>query len=228
MADSRSTLSEAQSSTLARVLGFFIVHVALWTGLNLVVAGDDRVGFDQLGVGSTPWVRQFHVALLAVLVVQVVYMSRRGLWGRVMAENERSTRWFLWIFPMIILVLGVITFANDGVSDAPSAYWIGMTITMLLVGTTEELSFRGIVLVEGRMALGSERRALLLSSALFGLFHLPNVLLGADLDKVLAQVVFTAIIGSGFYALRRVSGSIVPCIVLHAVYDWMLLQGSFS
>ncbi|MFM7687382.1 MAG: hypothetical protein ACKPDI_15870 [Actinomycetota bacterium] len=34
--------------------------------------------------------------------------------------------------------------------------------------------------------------------------------------------------GEAFYALRRVSGSLMPCIVLHAVYDFTLIQGNWD
>lgn len=215
-------------TSVAHLIGFFALHTAVWTGLNLVVAGGDRVGFDQLGLGTTPWVRQFHVALLTVLAIQILYVSRKGWWREVMVDTEKTPRKWLVVFPVLVLLAGIGKFTNDGLTDAPTAYWVGMTATMILVGTTEELTFRGILLVGGRKAFGGEAKAFLLSSALFGLFHLPNALMGQDLAKVLSQVVVTAVIGSAFYALRRTGGSLVPCIVLHAAYDWMLIQGAFS
>jgi len=36
------------------------------------------------------------------------------------------------------------------------------------------------------------------------------------------------VIGLGIYALRRVSGSIIPCMVLHGVYDYLVLQGNWD
>lgn len=223
-----ATAGKQGSSSAVTVLLFFLVHTGIWTGLNLVVAGDDRVGFDRLGLGSTPWVRQFHVALVVVLAVQCAYISRRGWWRPVLSDAEKVSKKWWWIFPAVVLWSGIGAFVSDGLSDAPASYWIGMSVTMLLVGLTEELTFRGILLVDGRSAFGSERTAFLVSSALFGLFHLPNVVLGQELNKVIGQVVLTAVIGSAFYALRRVSGSIIPCIALHAVYDWLLIQGAFN
>lgn len=226
--DNTGATDRQESASLTTVFLFFLVHTGIWTGLNLALAGDDRVGFDQLGIGSTPWVRQFHGALLAVLVVQIVFISRRGWWRSVLSDTERVSKKWWWIFPVFVLLAGIGNFANDGLSDAPSSYWIGMSVTMLLVGITEEMTFRGIVLVGGRSAFRSETKAFLLSSALFGLFHLPNVVLGQELSVTLRQVVMTAVIGSAFYALRRLTASIIPCIALHAVYDWLLIQGAFS
>jgi hypothetical protein len=36
------------------------------------------------------------------------------------------------------------------------------------------------------------------------------------------------VIGTFLYCLRRTSGSLVPCIVLHAAYDFMLIQGNWD
>jgi len=52
------------------------------------------------------------------------------------------------------------------------------------------------------------------SSALFGLFHLPNAFFGQDIGTTVVQVLQT--LGSIFYCLCRLSGSILPRIVLHA------------
>lgn len=211
-----------------RALSLFVVHVVLWTVMVLTIAGGDRVDYDRLGDGSTPWVRQFIVALLVILVVQSVFITRERWWGEVLRDRPRSAKAWMWIPPALLLLGGLARLGNDGLSDAPSSYWIGMTTAIFLVGVTEELSFRGILLVGARRQWGSERRALLLSSALFGLFHLPNWLFGQDLPTTLRQVVFTAVLGTAFYALRRASGTLFLCMILHVAYDWMLIQGAFG
>lgn len=207
---------------------FFLLHVLVWTGLILVVPGSDRTSYDLLGDAATPWVRQFQVALLAVLAIQVVYVSSRGWWKDVLFDRPRSAKWWMWIPPVLMAAIGLGALGADGLSDAPRSYWVGMTITMMLVGTTEELTFRGILVAGARKEGLSERSVMLFSSVLFGLFHLPNWLLGQDLGPTITQVVATTIAGAGLYAFRRASGSLVACIVLHAAYDWMLIQGAFS
>lgn len=213
---------------MKRAVAFFFVHVVVWTGLVFVVPGRDRVAYDLLGDASTPWVRQFVIALCAVLVLQVVFVVREKNWSEVMRDRTRSRRAAMWLPAILVTTAAGVALASEGVSDAPTAYWVGMTTTVLLVGVTEEVTFRGILVAGIRRRWASERTVLVVSSGLFGLFHLPNWLLGQDLSTTIRQVVFTAVIGSAFYALRRASGSLVPCIVLHAVYDWVLVQGSFA
>jgi len=206
--------------------GFFIVHVIVWTGLVLIAPGGDRVDYDLLGDAATPWVRQFILPLTAVLALQSVYISRRKLWGEIMRDRDSSRRKWLWLPPVLLLAAGIGVVSNDGLGDASIEYWIGMTLTMLLVGVTEEITFRGIVVEGARRTWNREGFALVASSVLFGLFHLPNWLLGQSLPTTIRQVVVTALLGMVFFALRRASGTLLTCIVLHAVYDWMIIQGA--
>jgi membrane protease YdiL (CAAX protease family) len=215
-----------RAATGVAMIGWFIVHTVVWISLVRFLPGDDFVEYPDLGAIGLPWMRQFVIPLLVVLALQVVLITRRGWWKPVLSDEERTTRKWMVIPPVVITVIAVSQFIRDGLSDAPGHYWVGLTLTMLLVGTTEEISFRGILLVGGRQTFGRELPAFLVSSALFGLFHLPNVFLGQEFGASVAQVVATAVIGSAFYCLRRKTGSLIPCILLHAAYDWMLIQGS--
>ena len=222
-------VDQGTSPTVVMLLGWFVVHVTVWIGLVKLLPGDDGVDYVDLGTLGTPWVRQFILPLLVVLVLQVVVISRLGWWRPVLRDPARSTRRWLWLPPLLIAVVGVSTLASDGFSsDAGAAYLVGCAVTMLLVGTTEELTFRGVLQVGGRRVFSREWQAAVFASVLFGLFHTPNIIIGAEVGDALVQTVATAVIGSGFYALRRVSGSLVPCIVLHAAYDFMLIQGSWD
>lgn len=215
--------------TVGLLVGWFVVHVVVWIGLVSILPGSDGVDYADLGALSTPWVRQFVIPLLVVLALQVILLRRTGWTDAVLRDSVRSTRRWMWAPPVVIVLLAVAAFANSGfAADAGSSYLIGCALTMLLVGATEEITFRGILLVGGRRTFAREWQAVVFSSVLFGLFHTPNIILGAEVSDALRQTVFTAVIGAGFYALRRVSGSLVPCIVLHAVYDFVLIQANWD
>jgi membrane protease YdiL (CAAX protease family) len=221
-----ATEGVTRAATGVAMVGWFIVHTVVWISLVRFLPGDDFVEYPDLGALGLPWMRQFVIPLLVVLALQTILITRRGWWKPVLSEDSRTTKMWMAIPPVIVVVIGLSQFIRDGLSDVPSHYWIGMALTMLLIGTTEEITFRGILLVGGRQTFGRELYAFLFSSALFGLFHLPNVFLGQEFGPSAAQVVATAVIGSAFYCLRRISGSLIPAILLHAVYDWMLIQGS--
>lgn len=220
---------EGVKPTIPLLLGFFVVHVAVWIGLILLVPGDDGVDYVDLGILGTPWVRQFIIPLLVVLAIQIAFISRMGWWKSVMGEPSRTSRTWLVVFPVLILLVGLLRLAGEGLgTDAGASYLIACFVTMALVGTTEELSFRGVHLVGARRIFTREWQAVVFSAALFGLFHTPNILIGAEVGAAIAQTFLTAILGLAFYCLRRVSGTLIPCIVLHALYDFMLIQGNWD
>ena len=222
-------VDEGVQPTISLLLGIFVAHVVIWIGLVRLVPGGDGVDYPDLGTLGTPWVRQFVIPLLVVLVFQVVVITRLGWWKSVLREPSRTTRRWLVVFPVVVFVLGLTRFLSDGFAgDAGSSYLIGCIVTMTLVGLTEEITFRGIQQVGARRVFTREWQAVVFASVLFGLFHTPNIVIGAEVGDALRQTVFTAIIGTAFYCLRRVSGSLIPCIVLHAVYDFLLIQGAWD
>ncbi|MGO8609482.1 lysostaphin resistance A-like protein, partial [Rhizobium johnstonii] len=77
---------------------------------------------------------------------------------------------------------------------------------------------RGLVLTAFRSRL-SEGWVWFLTSALFGLMHLGNALLGAPLAGSLAQAALAFASGTAFYILRRVTGSLIWAMLLHGLWD---------
>lgn len=221
-------VDEGVRPTIPLLLGIFVAHVVIWIGLIALVPGDDRVSFEYLGDQSTPWVRQFIIPLLAVLAFQVAVVTKLGWWKSVMRDPARSRRRWLWILPVVLLLLALVGFADAGAQEAGSRYLIGCLATTMLVGVTEEMTFRGVLLVGARRVFAREWRAVVFASALFGLFHLPNILVGAPVGPTLVQVVQTAGVGVGIYALRRTTGLLLPCMLLHGVYDYLVLQGDWD
>ncbi len=101
--------------------------------------------------------------------------------------------------------------------------WLFFT-DCLLVALFEELAFRGTLL----LTLLEHRRAskkqifwrVVLSSALFGAFHLINLLEGASFGATILQVGYSFLIGGmcGIVLLR--TGNLVYCVLLHTVYNF--------
>jgi membrane protease YdiL (CAAX protease family) len=203
---------------------WFVLHTVVWIGLVRFLPGDDFVEYPELGSAGLAWVRQFVVALLVVLGLQVVVLTTTG-WWRTVWVDDRPLRARWWV-ALVALAVPAASFLSAGAPSRPADAWIGLTVTMLLVGLTEELTFRGIVLVGARARTG-ERRALLFSSLLFGLFHLPNALLGAAPADAARQVLATALIGTLFYVFRRVSRGLLVPVLLHAAWDWLLISTAY-
>ena len=209
------------------LVALFLLHTALGLGLSVIIPGNDHVRYGNIGAWSTPWVRQFVIPLLIVLAVQLIFIRRFHFHREVWRDEHPTPRRWIVVFPLLMALGSVGVLMTRGLSDASVSYWIGIGVTMALVGLTEELTFRGVLLVGGRQVFGSERRALLVSSLLFGLFHLPNLFTGQALGLTLKQVLSTTVLGMAFYCLRRVTTRLWPAVALHALYDFALLQSLF-
>ena len=94
----------------------------------------------------------------------------------------------------------------------------------LFIGIFEELAFRGtlfLAILEKRR--GSTRQIFmtaLVSSAIFGLVHLANLLEGAGVVVTLMQVGYSFLIGGMCSIVLLKSHNILPCILLHAIFDF--------
>jgi membrane protease YdiL (CAAX protease family) len=90
---------------------------------------------------------------------------------------------------------------------------------LILVGFTEELTTRGLLLTALRSRL-SEVWVWFLTSALFALMHLMNALSGQAILPTLQQVGAAFLGGTIFYILRRTTGSLIWAMVLHGLWDF--------
>jgi membrane protease YdiL (CAAX protease family) len=64
-----------------------------------------------------------------------------------------------------------------------------------------------------------ENRVWLVSTFLFSALHIPNVIFGLPLWAMPVQVLLTFVMGSGFYVIRRMSGTLILPMVLHGLWD---------
>jgi len=88
---------------------------------------------------------------------------------------------------------------------------------MCFVGFLEELIFRGFLFKA--MCKSNVRTAIIVSSFTFGVGHIINLLLGEPLLETLLQLAYASSVGFCYTALFYVSGSIIPCIVSHALVN---------
>jgi membrane protease YdiL (CAAX protease family) len=89
---------------------------------------------------------------------------------------------------------------------------------IIYIGIMEELIFRGLI-YRAAEVLTNEHKTIIISSILFGLFHLVNLSGDNAVAYVLLQVAFTAFIGLGFAALRAKTRSILAGVLIHIVLD---------
>ena len=97
------------------------------------------------------------------------------------------------------------------------AHQIIAMITMLLVGYTEEVIFRGLLFKA--IEKDSIKQAIVISAVTFGIGHIVNLLTGQGTISTILQVAYAIAIGFSFAMCFYKGGSLIPCIVTHSIIN---------
>jgi membrane protease YdiL (CAAX protease family) len=148
----------------------------------------------------------------------LVALSVLGWWPIVMFDKVKSGPKWVWIFPIAMTLVIIHAFSQLNFSNISAELWLWTLLGALGVGFGEEVINRGGLIVGFRSGF-NEIKVWLFSTLLFSAMHVPNVLAGLPMERMPIQVLFTFIIGSGFYVVRRVSGTLIIPILLHGLWD---------
>ncbi|MCH5461433.1 CPBP family intramembrane metalloprotease [Lactobacillus sp. LC28-10] len=148
-------------------------------------------------------------------------------------EVERPFQVNLKFKPLYITLAAIVIYML--VSAFIQRHSIGIVATFnptmllqdfLVVGICEETVFRGYLLNRLRKIVDSEQSALIIQAILFALVHLPKYLTTYPVPSVLTilgQLVTVAILGYLFGWLFLRSRSLWPGIIVHSVWDLLIV-----
>lgn len=159
------------------------------------------------------------VPIGAGLVLLVVATTLLGWWGPALTQVRTGPSWAL-VAPVALAVAGIAgAFSIDWRSAARSRLPL-LALGVLLVGAAEELLTRGLLVVGARDAGWAEPAVFAFSTLLFAALHALNGFFGQPWRFTAAQLVLSFLGGCAFYATRMTTGSLVVCMVLHALWDF--------
>jgi len=227
MAESRA--SAVRDATTPRWAGVVLRHPVVFAVVFLVVALalqqfiGRALGSDSDGSVYADQTRELIGEGLSAAIVAVIILAL-GWWRAVGFTGFRSWHavWLAWFPALVVVVLFVLQALQAPLTD--DAGWLGLSVPhMFAIGFFEEALTRGLVLYLLLTAWKSRPNgvveAVFVSSILFGLAHLLNVLAGAPLYATLVQVGYATGFGVGFAALLLRTNTIWIGIVLHALVD---------
>ncbi len=183
---------------------------------------------DSMGYQAAFYIRialtQGLVALAAAFILSKLHILRRA--GLTKPGSAKSL-WLVW--PIIIMsVLNGFSLLDGTMKIDFSRPLVDVLFLLapITTGFVEELVCRGFVLTVMLDKYGRTKRgvykAVLLSSVLFGLLHLMNLLTGrGSFIQVGSQVLYAIFFGVFFSAIFIRCKSLWPAIVAHAVFDFM-------
>lgn len=160
---------------------------------------------------------QISLALVAAPLFLLAVVAWLGWWQQVgfRSTAHLSSLRLLWL-PALFLAVIFLLVAAKGL---PSAQTLGfIAVNTLLVGFSEELMFRG-VLLHGARSRFSVVAAVAITAVMFGSVHVLNGLLTGDFPAAFAQALQATLFGVWIAALRLRLGSIWPVIVVHGLWD---------
>ena len=202
-------------SSLVAIAGYMVVVFTVWivTGLKYDEIGDTLANV-QKGIVLS-------MALGAAYLIAVTTFM--GWWRPAIQEPRKVGSKWMWIIPVLLLLgtIGNLATTKWGEIDGVASYALWLAIGTLMVGFNEELLTRGLAIVGGRGSM-HEKWVWVFSGAIFGVLHAPNALFGQSVPGTVQQIVFAFGVGLMYYVTRRVAGTLIVTMGLHAIWDYSI------
>ncbi|MEP9395670.1 CPBP family intramembrane glutamic endopeptidase [Gordonia sp. VNK1] len=192
---------------------------ALYTVLVFAVQKAIGIPYDEWGDSAANLWRGAVISLAAGAALMALMATVLGWWRPALFDDGRSTMRWAWAAPIAMLVLLGVNLTATDFGEIGTGFLVAAIVLGIGVGFSEEFMARGLLLVGLRSQL-SERWVWILTSVLFGAFHLINILLGAPVTQTVIQVVTASLSGCIFYVTRRLTGSLFMAMVLHGAWDF--------
>ena len=186
-------------------------------------------GVDYRQIASETSLVQAVIQPLGIAAVLLaVFNSWAGWWRATLFETHRVRRPLL-LAVLLLAMLGFIaaTLGSTDFAAITLRHLALVAVATLLVGFCEEMVSRGILLVSLRGSLRSEAWVWFVSGAMFGLLHATNAFFGVG-ALALLQVVLAFCVGSGLYLLRRLGGTLLLPMLVHAAWDFSTLASGLD
>jgi uncharacterized protein len=200
-------------SSIVAILGYMVVVFSVWAA----------VGMEYDEVGDTLENVQKGVVLAVALgaVYLVIATTVLGWWKPAIHEPRKVGSKWMWSIPVLLFLGAIANLATTkwGEIDGVGSYAAWLAIGTLLVGFSEELLTRGLAIVGGRGSM-HEKWVWVFSGVIFALLHVPNAFFGQSVSSTALQVVFAFGVGLMYYVTRRLAGTLIVTMGLHAIWDF--------
>ena len=191
-----------------------ILFAVVWIVAYVVLASTgDNVSAD-LGIDKIVTLP----ILIAMSVGLYLFVRKTGLtetYG--LCRPKLPAAKMLYYIPLLLLLTANMWYGVAlNMSPLETALYV---LTMFCVGFLEELICRGLLFQA--MAKDGVKSAIIVSSVTFGFGHMVNLIngSGAELLPNLLQVMYAVAIGFAFVMIYCRTRSLMPCILVHSVFN---------
>ena len=156
--------------------------------------------------------------LIAMSAILYFFVRKNGLTEKYgLCRPKLPAAKMLYYIPLIVLLTANLWYGvTINMSPLETVLYI---LAMFCVGFLEELIFRGLLF--RAMAKDGVKSAIIVSSVTFGIGHIVNLIngSGAELLPNLLQVMYAVAVGFAFVMIYCRTGSLLPCIIVHSVFN---------
>lgn len=156
--------------------------------------------------------------LLAMSAILYFFVRKNGLTEKYgLCKPQLPAAKMLYYIPLLVLLTANLWYGVAmNMSLLETVLYI---LSMFCVGFLEELIFRGLLFQA--MAKDGVKSAIIVSSMTFGIGHIVNLIngSGAELLPNLLQVLYAVAIGFAFVMIYWKTKSLLPCIIVHSVFN---------
>ena len=146
------------------------------------------------------------------LIIIMKMLHKTSYYGLTKVTHYKDYLYFIPLF----LIASVNLWNGIHINHSPNEI-IFHILTMINIGFIEEIIFRGFLFK--MMAKDNLNIAIHVNAITFGIGHIVNLLNGADLIPTLLQISYAISIGYLFVIIFYKSGSLLPCIITHAIVN---------
>ncbi len=147
-----------------------------------------------------------------------IFIKTNGLTKKYgLCQSIISARKMIFYLPLVILMAANLFYGLTLNLSVPET--ILYILTMFCVGFLEEVIFRGLLFKA--MAENGIKSAIIVSSITFGMGHIINLFngSGAELLTNILQIIYAAAAGFMLVMIFHKTGSLIPCIVFHGIFN---------
>lgn len=189
-----------------------IWFAVIWIIAYVVLLSVSDAVSEQIGLVKS--VTLAACVLLSIIIFAFVkkngFMEYYGL-----CKGEYDVKKWLYFIPVIAVSSVNFWFGVQINMSVPES--IFYATSMIFVGFLEEVIFRGFLFKA--MSKDNMKSAIIVSSLTFGMGHIVNLLNGSAFLPTILQIIYASAIGFMLIMIFIKSGSILHCIIFHAVVN---------
>lgn len=190
-----------------------IWHALIWIAIYIIAV---NIG-DNLGeVVQFPELTS--IVLVVLSIVLIVYLRVGGRLAFYGIRSVQPDTLPLTLFYIPLFAIAFVQYAKGFASGLDLRVVAFAILIVTAVGFIEELLFRGFLL-QALRTRGNLTRAIIISGVTFGIGHIVNLLRGWSLTDQAIQIVAAVLIGIALAYCAVLTGSILPGVVFHALFN---------